>query len=84
MVKILTVQFLDFRNSFAHASKVAPVVITSSINKIFLLSKKEGFVKRNFVSILLKRSKRALKVWVLVDEIFYKTVIYCTVKIKPY
>jgi hypothetical protein len=72
MVKILILQFLDFSNSFAHAAKVAPVVITSSINKICLSLKKEGFCNKNVVSKFLKRSKRALKVWVLLDDILAK------------
>ena len=64
IVKILIFTPSIFCNSFAQASKVAPVVITSSINKICLPLNFDVLFNWNLVSLLLNRSKRALKVWV--------------------
>ena len=63
----------DFKISLQQASKVAPVVITSSISKTCLLLKISTSVMLNVVLSLLKRSKRCLNVCVVADEVLIKT-----------
>ena len=74
IVKMLILTPTVFCNSLMQASKVAPVVITSSINKTCLFFKINVSSKRNLVSLLLNRSNRDLKVCVFeveaLDKIF--------------
>ena len=88
IVTMLILIFSEVNNSLQQDSNVAPVVITSSINKMCLLVNFDLSGTLNFVLLLLNLSKRCLRVCVFVADVLIKTpVMYgffnCFDKLKP-
>lgn len=77
IVTILILIFSEVNNSLQQDSNVAPVVITSSINKMCLLVNIDLSGTLNFVPLLLYLSKRCLKVCVFVADVLIKTSSIC-------